>query len=327
MTLNGIDISGWQAGIDLNAVPADFVIMKATGGVSFVSNDCDRQYQQAKAAGKLRGIYHFANDDSRGSSAIAEADFFVDNTLGYHDGETLLVLDFEAQALPLGAGWAKAWLDRVHARTGIKPILYLMGSAAQEAQYDVIVNADYGLWLAHWVGGSGGQYRVPTPVSSGRWKFYILHQYSESGQLPGYSGPLDLNILHGDRSTWLAYAAKNGKPATPAPTPTPTPNPTPGGTRYTVQPGDALSLIAERHGVSTAALAEANGIANPNVIYAGQVLTIPAGGTSGRTYTVVKGDTLGGIAQRFGTTWQALQVANGIANANRIYPGQVITIP
>jgi peptidoglycan endopeptidase LytE len=44
------------------------------------------------------------------------------------------------------------------------------------------------------------------------------------------------------------------------------------------------------------------------------------------TYTVVSGDTLSGIAARFGTTWQALASANHITNPNFIYPGQVLTI-
>ena len=43
MGLNGIDISGWQEGIDLSAVAADFVIMKATQGTGFVSKDFVRQ--------------------------------------------------------------------------------------------------------------------------------------------------------------------------------------------------------------------------------------------------------------------------------------------
>lgn len=55
MGLNGIDISGWQEGIDLSAVAADFVIMKATQGTGFVSKDFVRQYQQAKENGKLVG--------------------------------------------------------------------------------------------------------------------------------------------------------------------------------------------------------------------------------------------------------------------------------
>lgn len=43
-------------------------------------------------------------------------------------------------------------------------------------------------------------------------------------------------------------------------------------------------------------------------------------------YTVKRGDTLSGIARRYGTTWRKLQAINGIRNANLIYPGQKIII-
>ena len=51
----------------------------------------------------------------------------------------------------------------------------------------------------------------------------------------------------------------------------------------------------------------------------------PAASATG-TYTVVAGDTLSGIAQRFGTTWQTLQALNGLANPNLITVGQVLKV-
>ncbi len=49
---------------------------------------------------------------------------------------------------------------------------------------------------------------------------------------------------------------------------------------YTVQPGDTLSAIAARFGSSVQAIAAANGIANPNLIFVGQALTIPSGAST-----------------------------------------------
>ena len=52
MSMNGIDISSWQSGIDLAKVPCDFVIIKATEGLTYVNPDCDRAYQQGLKLGK-----------------------------------------------------------------------------------------------------------------------------------------------------------------------------------------------------------------------------------------------------------------------------------
>ena len=97
---------------------------------------------------------------------------------------------------------------------------------------------------------------------------------------------------------------------------------------YIVKGGDTLSEIASRNGVSLQSLIRANPqISNPDLIRPGQHVTIPAGGSAGGSYTVQAGDTLSAIANRFGTSYQAIAQANGIANPNLIHPGQTLTIP
>jgi LysM repeat protein len=103
-------------------------------------------------------------------------------------------------------------------------------------------------------------------------------------------------------------------------------------TVYVVQPGDTLFKISLKFNVSMQAIVTANGITNPNIIFAGQRLIIPSGGStgtsgSGQRYTVQRGDTLFVISLRFGVTIQAIMAANGITNANLIFAGQVLTIP
>ena len=96
---------------------------------------------------------------------------------------------------------------------------------------------------------------------------------------------------------------------------------------YTVKAGDTLSEIAMKYGTTYQELARINNIANPNLIYAGQVIKI--NGTAETTYTVKSGDTLSGIANRYGTTWQKLYEKNKNvigSNPDLIKPGQVLKV-
>jgi len=117
---------------------------------------------------------------------------------------------------------------------------------------------------------------------------------------------------------------------------------------YVVHHGDTLDSIAWRHALSTWAIARANGVWNVNNIYVGQVLYIPCAGCwyppyprpipppypypiQGPSYRcmyqVQYGDTLSGIAWRFGTDFWTLAQYNGISNPNWIYAGQWLRVP
>ena len=102
---------------------------------------------------------------------------------------------------------------------------------------------------------------------------------------------------------------------------------------HVVRRGETLSSIAARYGTTTQAIVQANGLPNPNYIYAGQRLVIPGAGSSGAassgagsTYTVRRGDTLSAIAVRYRTTVAAIMQANGLGSYT-IYVGQRLTIP
>ncbi|ATB51444.1 LysM peptidoglycan-binding domain-containing protein [Corallococcus macrosporus] len=68
-----------------------------------------------------------------------------------------------------------------------------------------------------------------------------------------------------------------------------------GGGSYTVKSGDTLSGIAGRHGTTVGALAKANNISNPNLIYVGQRLTIPGGGGASPTRPTPNQPPVGGV--------------------------------
>lgn len=341
MTLNGIDISGWQPTLDLSKVPADFVIIKATGGTSFVSSACDTQYQQAKKLGKLKGIYHFAREEGCRGTAAQEADHFIQATKGYQDGATMLVLDWEGDNTT-DTAWALQWLQLVEKATGIKPLIYMSAAVANAANWTTVAKAGYGVWIAAYVLGyqtiSG--YSVPSGLAAvPYWETLAMWQYTSAGRLAGWDGDLDLNVFYGDKAAWLKYCAKAGTTTAPAPTtpvvtkPTTPPavKPTATGT-YTVKSGDTLSGIAAVYKTTAANLAALNGIKDVNLIHPGQVLkvtgTAAAPVSSAITgWTVDPGDTLSGIGAAVGVPWQTLAALNGITGpAYTIYPGQKLKI-
>lgn len=140
----------------------------------------------------------------------------------------------------------------------------------------------------------------------------------------------------------IAPATAPGAPAAPAA------GGSHGGGVVIVQPGDTLSRIAARHGVSTAALIRANGMTPQQAdhIRAGQKLSLPGSASpaaarptpqhsapaptrAGRSYTVKPGDTISRIAARHGVSTAALLRANGMTTqqADRIRAGQKLHIP
>lgn len=106
-----------------------------------------------------------------------------------------------------------------------------------------------------------------------------------------------------------------------------------GSITYTVQRGNTLSQIASSYGVTVQHIVKMNDIQNPNLIYPGEKLRITESTNTtlnpvlqNNYYTVQSGDTLSGIARRYGVTVQYLVNLNGISNPNLIYPGQLIKI-
>ena len=105
------------------------------------------------------------------------------------------------------------------------------------------------------------------------------------------------------------------------------------GSTYEVRSGDTLSGIGAKLGVNWQSIASANGISSPYTIYPGQTLKIPSGsggssssGSSAQYYEVRSGDTLSGLAAKYGTTVNQLCQWNGISNPNLIYAGQKLRV-
>ena len=316
MTLNGIDISNWQRGIDLSKVPCDFVIAKATEGIGYVDKSCDGFIQQAIKLGKPFGFYHFARPTAN-NDAIREADYFYNNCKGYF-GKGIPILDWEAENKH-NVAYAKKWLDRVYQLSGVKPVIYMSESVVNSYDWSSVANADYGLWVAKYRDNNPDyNYNMANAGSRPRvkwWKFYCMWQWTSSGRLNGYNGNLDCNVFYGDGATWDKYAGKSG-------------------TTQPVKPTQPVKKSNEEIANEVINGAWGNGddrkqrltSAGYNYTVIQAIVNKLMGANKAVYYTVRSGDTLSGIASKYGTTYQKLAQMNGIANPNRIYAGQRIRV-
>ena len=200
--MNGIDISGHQKGINLAAVPCDFVIIKATQGIKFVSPDFKRQIQQADQLGKYLGVYHYA---SKGG-VIAEAEHFL-STVKDYIGKAILVLDWEGEDNVnfKNPGYAKDWLAYVKNKTGITPFIYMSKSVCRQYVWD----SSYPLWCAQYASYAETGYKENPWTDNkgfGSWPGCQIFQYSSKGRLQGYNGNLDLYKAYISGTEWASYA-------------------------------------------------------------------------------------------------------------------------
>lgn len=314
----GIDIASYQGDPNFDQVKAagkEFVITKLTEGTTYVNPHADRSRRECHRVGLVVGLYHFA----RGGDPKAEADYFCVNAGGIAQGE-LVVLDWEINHTD-PVGWCKTWLDQVHASTGVRPLVYLNLSTITSLDWSPVANANYGLWLAYYDNNPNG-------VPATDWPMVAMKQYTSSGGVPGISGAVDLNVFFGNREQLLRYAKEDGSaPATVPLVVAPAPA-VAASNDYVVQRGDSLSKIASDHGLGLQQVLELNPqIANPSLIYPGQIVHLGGAVASYHPYKVIAGDTLGAIALKFGMTLTQLLLINPqITNPNLIQIGQEINV-
>ena len=210
--MNFIDISSWQSGIDLPALfaqnPLDGVVVKSTGGVSYVNPDCTGWVQWLIENGKPFGFYHFLNDDGQNSSGSMEARFFVANTRDYF-GKGIPFIDYEGTAVQRGTAYLKECLDTVFCLTGIKPGVYCSQSVTQAQDFSAIAQAGYPLWMAQYASMDTVYGFTDDPWHSGSvapFNGYIMQQYTSCGRLEGYDGNLDLDKCLISYAEWTERA-------------------------------------------------------------------------------------------------------------------------
>ena len=309
---SGIDVSVYQGDIDFEQVKnsgIEVVYIRAGYGFSVTDPKFEENYTDATNAGLKCGAYYFVtarNTEQAYLQATRFAELISGKTFAARPA-----MDFEEFG-NLGKNGINivglAFMQKLRELTGIVPILYTDAYNASET-WDWNF-AQFPLWVA--------DYDAEEPyVTSNIWQSYAGFQYSDRGEIPGIYGNVDL-----DRFTSSVFL--NGANEV-------TPTKSPDAIRYTVKRGDTLWGIAKKFGVTVSAVANANNIRNPNLIYVGEVFIIPhmtSTESSGYTlYTVRRGDTLWGISRKFGTSINSIVALNGIKNPNLIYAGEVFKIP
>lgn len=316
-----IDVSSWQTGINVTTSGAQIVVAKATEGIGYVNPDCDRVVQDALAAGQGVGVYHFAHTEN---NAVAEANYFIDNTRGYIGKNIVPILDWEPSA-PWDTGWALTWLKTVEAAWGTKPVIYMNQSTENSYNWDSVVAGNYGLWIAAYTLGYTPIYGFNPPAAQPtlyHWPFAVAWQYTSTGYVGDWGGALDLSVVYGDLNTWYAYAGSGQVAPTPTPQPTPqpsAPDTTCGTNCVVIQSGQYVSMFwADWWNVTVPS-------GNPSIVYPGDTVCHNGGGaaTASRTYVVQSGDTLSGIAAYLGVSMYNI-TGYSSGNMNLIYPGEVL---
>lgn len=334
----GIDISKYQANMDLSEAKNEGVRFTIIRGAYGRSKDSafESNYKKAKANGLGVGVYWWTRATNE-TNAKAEATFLINNVLKGKQFEYPIYIDVEDKLL------AELGKDKVDAiiKSACKTLEnagYYAGFYMNKDWFDNKCNGAslakrFTCWLAYWT--KKEQNWLPM------WQFGGETNKIRSNKIAGQV--CDQDYCYTDFPSIIKQAGLNGYAKGTIDKGTQTinnnvpvsqPTTTTTETTYVVKRGDTLSGIASRYGTTYQKLAEINGIKNPNKINVGQVLKIKTTTTTTHTtstsgkqyYTVVRGDTLSGIARKYNTSVTKLVVLNGIKNANKIYVGQSIRV-
>ncbi|WIR71633.1 GH25 family lysozyme [Lactiplantibacillus plantarum] len=355
MSLNGIDVASYQAGMNVGEVMGDFVLVKATEGVDYTNPEFSRHAKQTLSAGKKLGVYHFIRNDS---DIKQQADYFLTVVKPYI-GKAMLVLDFENTSgstiqNQAGVGLAKQWLDYVYQKTGVRSLLYTGISCENSLDWSALVNANYGLWIAQYNNYNVVNGYQPRDLygSLKHWKTAVMFQYTSTGQLPEWNGNLDFDVFYGDKAAWDKYAKATKVPETDNPTMNPS---EPSGAKWVKEnksymlktavklrtaPATDASVIAVLPAGSTVKTDQAiiqggyRWVRQPRSNGYGYLATGPASntleyvetGASHAYYEVVSGDSWWSIAQRYNTDMNKLAKMNGKTIETAIHPGDKLLV-
>jgi len=188
-SIQGIDVSHFQNTVDWHQVAQagkQFAFAKATQGLTYVDPQLSANWPGMKAAGLLRGAYHFyePGDDPR-----QQAEFFLE-TVQFSPGDLPPALDIEisnGQSASDIVQGVQVWLSTVQQALGLAPLLYTDPSFWKSLGTEAC--GTYPLWIA--------DYGVATPLLPAGWTSWAFWQYSETGTVSGVQGSVDLDLFQG----------------------------------------------------------------------------------------------------------------------------------
>ena len=298
----GIDISKHNGNINLEQYKGQFVIIRVGYGHFHLDEKFERNVAECKRLGIPFGVYHYSYALNE-AEAEAEARGVL-NAISKYKKDIKVGVWFDMEDAD---GYKKKHGFKFSNST-IAPICYKFCKMIEDAGYytgiytssswlDYVkgLNDRFDKWVANWGKNDGSQH---TNTS----KYGTIQQYT--------SRPLDKNIMYADINR---YSRGNTEPVKPQPKPID-------------QIADEVIAGQWGNGADRKKRLTDAGYNYDAVQKAVNKKMVAKKQPAHVYYAVKRGDTLSGIASKYGTTWQKLQSMNGIRNPNKIYPGQRIRV-
>lgn len=315
MRLFGIDISVWQKDINLAQAKAEGVNFTIIRGAYGNKKDTafETLYQRAKANGLGVGVYWWTRAVNE-AQASEEAQILIDNVLKGKQFEYPIYIDVEDSLLQ-NLGKAKVDSIITSALTTLEKAGYYAGFYMNRNWYNNYCNGAslakrFTCWLAQWSSAE--------PSGFPMWQFGGETNYQRTNKVAGMT--CDQDYCYVDFPNIIKNGGFNGYGGgtlTPAPQPQPAPTKSVDELAREVIEGKWGNGEDRRNRLTQAGYnySEVQAIVN-------RILNGGSSRPSAEYYTVKSGDTLSGIAARYGTTVKQLVAWNNISNPNLIYPGQ-----
>lgn len=328
MKIAGIDISKWQGDLNFTKVRDegfDFAIIRAGSG-TVADPMFETNYTKAKNSGMNVGAYWYTYAQNI-AQAEAEAEL-CNNILKDKKFELPIYFDIEdSSVLGLGADIATSLVHAFCRR--MESYSYFAGVYSSLSMFSSRLNDSELQRYAHWVACWSTTCSYPYPDSFGMWQYGGETNLIRSNQVAGKT--VDQNYMLVDYPAMIKSKGLNGHT----------------DLKYDVNGDGAVNskdIIAEMKAIAagkTDSEFDLNGDGKVNSKDTVSIMKNISGsvqseerpsasipnGQDYTEYTVVNGDTLSGIASKFGTTYQKIAEYNGLENPNLIFSGQILKIP